>query len=483
MFEKTKTKTNTNTKKRKIFTKFNKTKRNKLPPLNKLPLKWEKPQVANSKKSYRAHGEQPLPDPEWLKNIFTIPTHEYKVKKIDLGETELSDANNWGWLQFPIVPKDMVERVTKWEDLYDSNTTLKSIEDKSILTPSKKSTNRNTKKKSYGGAHGEQPLPNPGDILRFSHELANNLLPNNCCLFFYTKDAANNITSTEWFFVYPNQIEMINKKEIIGYATATTAIPLIMNNLATLPVPLTIYFRVNIPECANKLFAADPQTVFQAGYIYIFQNQNNYERRFLIDETANSIRYNINDMSSVKKYTQYWDGYIIGFQRCNRDLQTFYNDQFGPNLNGMYFTPQKLDRMSNHTGGHNDYPNGLQINDRLNWVLNHIPVLEQEIRNVFNRKAPLHIVGTPLPFQIHPNLGPNILYRGMSTPYLSTNGIPLQVGESIIINQFTSTSRDRTTAQGFANTGTNPHLYILTIDSGVPYINLNNNQNWTVNHC
>jgi hypothetical protein len=415
---------------------------------------------------------------EWLNKIFVIDPDEFKVKRVDLSEKEEpSDANNWGWLKFPILPKKLVDKVTKWEDLYD----ITSIEEKSILNPSKNrfpvSTKSGGRKTVKGGDRGQQPLPYPADILRLSLGLINN--PDKCCVFFYSKDANNNVTQSEWFFVQPNQIVPVIKKEIVDYGPPTAGIPVIMNNATTLNVPDTLYFKINVPECADKLIVTDPQTVFRAGMIYIVENPNNYIRNFIRDLTCSSIRYNAADKAASKKYSEYWDGYLVSFQRCNRDRNNYYNFQFGPppNNNGAQFTDFQLARMSNHRDGTNDYPPTLRIVQRRDWVLRHIPVLEQQIRDIYNRKATIHIAGTHLPWSV---LSPvDIVYRGMKTPYLNLNGQPLIVGQSILINQFTSTSRNRNTASGFTIGGTNPHIYTFTITSGVPYLNFKNSNNWT----
>ena len=66
-----------------------------------------------------------------------------------------------------------------------------------------------------------------------------------------------------------------------------------------------------------------------------------------------------------------------------------------------------------------------------------------------------------------------IFYRGMKEKYMNTNGSYLEnIGDTALILNYTSISSAYDEAKQFAMSGTNPAIYIIYLEEGLPFINM-----------
>jgi hypothetical protein len=66
-----------------------------------------------------------------------------------------------------------------------------------------------------------------------------------------------------------------------------------------------------------------------------------------------------------------------------------------------------------------------------------------------------------------------VFYRGMKEKYMNTNGDKLEnIGDTALILNYTSVSSTYAEAKQFAMSGTNPAVYIIYLEEGLPFINM-----------
>jgi hypothetical protein len=66
-----------------------------------------------------------------------------------------------------------------------------------------------------------------------------------------------------------------------------------------------------------------------------------------------------------------------------------------------------------------------------------------------------------------------VFYRGMKEKYMNTNGDKLEnIGDIALILNYTSVSSTYSEAKQFAMSGTNPAVYIIYLEEGLPFINM-----------
>jgi hypothetical protein len=438
----------------------------KMKPIQSMQMQKMKPIQKRNKLTTSTQNLMPSKeDMELLKTIYIDP-EKYKGEYVNL-DIEPSDSNNWGILKFPIIPND---KIPKWSSNTNTNFT--------------NSTNSNI----IGGAKGTQPFPTESEKQVFASELKNCFeLKEQFCIFMYSTNAENRVISTEWFFLNQYQVDIITTStvKLIYY-------PTIFLDIDGRQVPYNITNNekitrgsenkyLSIKDDPNNLISIHKDTiVFPLGSILICQRKLLNQ---VFNDDINATIFTQKELLSIKRYTRYWDGYIICFQQCNNNIDEFMRKQQSPvdGFGGEFFTKEHLDLVAtaeNYTlMTYYDTPFEDTVEAKTRWLLMELPLIVQNIQNAFY-KTRISVDNEVLFF--NPNtrslLPYKYVYRGMTRPYLSkeTNQ-PLDVGDSIILQTFISTSIKREKAETFSISSNlnerNRYLYKFTLQF-LPYLSL-----------